>query len=295
MSSDIVAGGDKDESSEAPKDIESLRHELEKAMNAGVGPAILRFLLSSVGGGIPGIGGFVGAGASAWSEREQANFNRIYATWLKLQHDELEEIGRTLAEVMMRIDNTDEKITERIQSKEYLALLKKAFRDWSAAESEDKRVLLRNLLANAASSAICADNVIRLFIDWIAQYSETHFKVIASIYNHDGITRGGMWRKIGEKAVREDSAEADLFKLLIRDLSTGGIIRQHREVDYYGNFVKKEPVRRGTGSSSRAAKSAFDEEDGYELTELGKQFVHYTMNDLALRVTAGSESRDGKE
>jgi predicted transcriptional regulator len=28
-------------------------------------------------------------------------------------------------------------------------------------------------------------------------------------------------------------------------------------------------------------KSAFDNEEQYELTELGKQFVHYTMTDVA--------------
>ena len=31
-------------------------------------------------------------------------------------------------------------------------------------------------------------------------------------------------------------------------------------------------------------KSAFDEEDLYELTELGQQFVHYAMTDLPLRI-----------
>lgn len=271
------------------EDASSLEAQLAKALNSGIGPAIIRFMLSAAGGSIPFAGGVIGAAASAWSEREQTNFNKIFSTWLKLQQDELQEIGRTMAEVMVRLDTTDEKISERLQSKEYLSLLKKAFREWSAAESEDKRVLLRNLLVNAAAASICDDDVIRMFIQWIEDYSETHFKVIGAIYNSDGITRYQMWSKIGQKEVREDSAEADLFKLLIRDLSAGGIIRQHRERDYNGNWIRKAPARRGSGSGS-AMKSAFDDQEGYELTELGKQFVHYTMTDLPPKIGQGTPS-----
>jgi hypothetical protein len=123
-----------------------------------------------------------------------------------------------------------------------------------------------------------------MFIAWINQYSEMHFHVIGAIYNSDGITRGAIWRKIGKGPVREDSADADLFKLLFRDLSTGGVSRQHREVDYYGNFVPKASKRRPKGSGPKSPVSAFDEEEGYELTELGKQFVHYAMSDLPPRI-----------
>ena len=76
--------------------------------------------------------------------------------------------------------------------------------------------------------------------------------------------------------VREDSAEADLYKLLIRDLSTGEIVRQHREKDYYGNYIKQAPKPRSQ-SPSQTLTSAFDNEKQYELTELGTQFVRYTM------------------
>jgi hypothetical protein len=31
-------------------------------------------------------------------------------------------------------------------------------------------------------------------------------------------------------------------------------------------------------------KSAFDDEEPYELTELGKQFVHYVFSDLVKRI-----------
>jgi hypothetical protein len=129
-----------------------------------------------------------------------------------------------------------------------------------------------------------------MYIDWINQYSEMHFQVIAAIYNSDGITRGEVWRKIRKGSVREDSADADLYKLLIRDLSTGGIIRQHREVDYYGNFVPKKAVRLPKGSGPKPPVSAFDESEGYELTGMGQQFVHYAMSDLPLRIEFSEEA-----
>ena len=127
--------------------------------------------------------------------------------------------------------------------------------------------------------------MVRLFIQWISTYSELHFAVIAATYNDAGVTRARMWEKVGKEEVREDSAEADLFKLLIRDLSTGGIIRQHREKDYAGNFLRKPAQRRRKGVSvSSTVESAFEDTKGYELTELGQQFVHYAMTDLPIRI-----------
>ena len=73
-------------------------------------------------------------------------------------------------------------------SPEYQSLLKKAFRQWSAAESEVKRQAVRNILANAAATSIVSDDVIRLFLDWLKMYSEFHFQVISAIYNNAGIT-----------------------------------------------------------------------------------------------------------
>lgn len=71
----------------------------------------------------------------------------------------------------------------------------------------------------------------------------------------------------------------------MRDLSTGGVMRQHRQTDYHGNFVKKPPAKVPKGQASRTMVSAFDDQEQYELTELGKQFVHYAMNELAPRLT----------
>ncbi len=245
---------------------------------------ISRSALQIAGGAIPFAGGMLSAAAGAWSEGEQEKVNRFFKHWLQMLQDELKEKEQTIIEIMARLDLQDEEISKRVESKEYQTLIKKTFREWSGAESEEKRKYIRNILSNAAATQVTSDDVVRLFIDWINQYSEMHFQVIGAIYNSDGITRGRIWTKIGKGPVREDSADADLYKLLFRDLSTGGIIRQHREVDRFGNFIPKSAERRLKGSGTKPLVSAFDNEEGYELTALGRDFVHYAMTDLPLRI-----------
>lgn len=256
--------------------------DLDAALVKSQGARITRFLLNGLSGIIPGVGGLISGGAGAWSESEQDKINDVLGAWVKLQAAEIEEIGKTLAEVVARLDLLSEGVRSRVISKEYLSLVRRALRDWAASESEEKRVLVRNLLANAGSCELCSDDVVRLFVEWIRDYSEAHFKVIRDIYSNPRSTRAQIWSRIHGASVREDSAEADLFKLLIRDLSTGQVVRQERETTYDGQFL---PERRRKATASRSTlTSAFDDDKGYVLTELGKQFVHYTMNEIVPRL-----------
>lgn len=253
---------------------------------AGLTPKVVRAGMEIVGGLVPFAGGLFSAAASAWSEHEQDKANRFFTHWLKMLEDEIREKEKTILEIMARLDMHNEETTKRIESKEYQSLLKQTFRQWAGAESEEKRAYIRNILANAAACTLVSDDVVRLFIDWLGAYSELHFKVIAVVYRHaaDGISRGGVWSELGKEEVPENSADADLFKLLFRDLSTGGVIRQHRDFDYHGNPIPKTPQRRPKGSGPRPLTSAFDDDDLYELTALGRQFVHYAMTDLPLKI-----------
>lgn len=247
----------------------------------GKAPKVIRGALQVVGGAVPFAGGLFSAAAGAWSEHEQEKVNNFLKEWLKMLEDELKEKQQTILEIAARLDMHDEKITDRISSKEYQSLLKKTFREWAGAESEQKREYIRNILANAAATDMSSDDVVRLFVDWIKNYSELHFRVIAAIYNSNGISRGEVWEKIGQGKVREDSADADLYRLLFRDLSTGGIVRQHKHITGDGRILKDAPQKRPKGYvASREVTSAFDREDKYELTGLGQQFVHYAMTDL---------------
>jgi len=240
--------------------------------------------------GLPFVGNLLSAAAGAWSREEQKYVNNVFKQWLEMLQDELAEKGKTIIDIMARLNMNDETIRSRVESEEYQAILKKAFRGWSKIDSKSKREKIRNLLANAAASHTTSDDVVKLFVDWINLYSNFHFEVIGEIYRNQNITRAQIWNNLGRKNVREDSADADLYKLLVRDLSMGGVIRQERATDGYGNFIRKAPAHRSAKPNDNRVKSAFDNEEEYVLTELGRQFVHYAMNEIVPRIefNAGS-------
>ena len=250
-----------------------------------------RAAINALSGAIPFIGGLLSAGASYWSEQDQEHVTNILRQWIQMLEDELREKGKTIAEIIARIDMHEENVRQRVESDEYQALLKKAFRKWSSIDTEYKRQRIRNILANAAAAKTTSDDVVRLFIDWIATYSDFHFEVIGEIYRNHGITRRRIWNNLGKPSVREDSAEADLFKMLIRDLSTGSVIRQHRPTDYAGNFLRKQPsTRSAPGQGAKTTASAFDDVEPYELTGIGQQFVHYAMNEITAKIEFKEEA-----
>lgn len=262
------------------KDIQK-RPELPKSSTSGKAARAGLQAASS----IPFVGGMLSAAAGAWSEHEQEQVNKVFHQWLQMLEDELREKGKTIFEIMARLDMQDEEIKKRIESDEYQSLLKKAFRNWSNIDSDEKREKVRNLLSHAAASRISTDDVVRLFLDWISDYSDFHFEVIGEIFRNAPIGRGQIWRNLGRPSVREDSPEADLYKMLVRDLSMGSVIRQERETDVHGSFVKKAPSRsRRGGARDSRMKSAFSDDEQYVLTELGKQFVHYAMTELTQKI-----------
>ncbi len=239
-----------------------------------------RFTLAALGS-IPWIGGFLSASAAMNAEKDQAKINELQRQWLEDYKVKIYKLGETLEYIINRLESFDEEVMERVESEEYLNIVRKGFREWDKADTDEKRNMIRNLLTNAGATKLCPDDLVRLFLDWIDKYHEAHFKVIREIFKNKGITRAEIWNKIGEEKPKENSAEADVFKLLVDDLSLGHVIRQKREVDSFGNFIKTS--RKGK-SRSRTMKSAFDDTYEHELTELGGQFVHYTMNEAVLRI-----------
>ncbi len=247
---------------------------------------IIRGAISAVGGAIPFAGGLFSAVATAWSEQEQEKQNSFFQHWLEMLKDEMMEKEKTIIEIMARLDMLDDEVSNRVTSEAYQSIVKKAFREWAGVESEKKRIFIRNILTNSAivSPTSSSDDVVKLFLDWINQYSEFHFSVISTLFNSDGKSRWQIWNDLGrDEKVREDSADADLYKLLFRDLSTGGIIRQKRATDYQGNFIKQSHTgKRGTVSNKM--ESAFEQSKLYELTEIGKQFIHYAQNEIVPKI-----------
>lgn len=241
-----------------------------------------RFFLAALGG-LPWIGGVLAATAALRAEQEQGTVNEFLREWVASHEDLLRELQETVAHITSRLDELGPDAQTRAESDDYGVLVRKGFRVWGTSDTKDKRRLVVNLLTNAAGTSLCSDDQVRLFIEWIDHYHETHFKVIAAIYQQPGSTRGEIWRRIGGEPVREDSAEADLFRLLIRDLSTGGVIRQARETDANGAFLKRRAPKRR--SPPRTMESAFEDTKPYVLTSFGEQFVHYTMNDFIRRIS----------
>lgn len=265
--------------------IDTLRAELEKVDPSRTSRIIEKFVIAVLGS-IPWIGGVLTAGESFRAEEGSHRQNYLQTQWLEEHQRKLLELAKSLQEIQDRFLSLGNQIEDRIMSEEYLALVRKAFRVWDQSDTDEKRRFVVNLVTNAASTRASSDDVIRLFIDWIGLYNEVHFAVIREIFQNPGSTRFDMWTGIYGQLPREDSSAADLYKFLIRDLSTGGVIRQERDVNAVGQFVRKRPrhVPRGTGSTT--LETAFDDTKPYVLTAIGREFVHYTMNEIVTRIGA---------
>jgi hypothetical protein len=266
--------------------IDTIKAELEE-----VSPTRRKRILEAISlaalGSIPWVGGVLSASAAYNFNESGAKGNTLRDQWLKEHQQKLRDLQATLEQIFTRFESLGKEIEERIESSEYLMLVRKTFREWDQADTQEKQQLLVQLITNAAGTRICSDDILRLFLDWIRSYHEAHFAVIRQIHKNLGPTRYDIWLGVyGEPVPRDDSAEADLYKMLIRDLSIGGVIRQPRESDAAGHFRKKTtPARRISTSST--LESPFEDTKQYVLTELGKQFVHYTMNELVSRLEAG--------
>jgi len=260
---------------------EKIKEELIKSFDSKR-KRIFSKIFGAALGSVPWVGGFLSAMNDLKADESQIKNNQLYQQWLEEHKKKMQSLAETLLQVMKRLDEFTEEIDDRLESEEFMQIVRKSFRSWDKSDTKDKRELVRKLLTNSGAYSTVPDDLIRLFLDWIDLYHEIHFAVVKVIYSNPGVTRFEIWKELNGKSVREDSLEADLFKLLIRDLSTGSVIRQHRQTDYYGSFMKKPP--RKSTTPSRTLKSAFDDGEGYELTELGQQFVSYTMNEIAPRI-----------
>lgn len=243
---------------------------------------ILRKVIMAALGAIPWVGSLLNAAQAFREEESQIKTDSLQRQWLEEHKLKLNHLVKDLYEITRRLDGVGDDIQKRLESEEYLALVRKAFRIWDQADTDQKREYVRHLIANAGATLAAPDDLVRLFLDWLNTYHEAHFAVIREIYKNPGITRAKIWETIHGQFPREDSSEADLFKMLVTDLSIGHVVRQHRETNVYGQFVKK--TSSGRGSSSGTMKSAFDDEEPYVLTELGKKFVHYVFTDIVPKI-----------
>lgn len=265
--------------------IENLRAEIDKAEPSRRGRILEKFFLAALSS-IPWVGGVLSAAEGFRTDEGNLRLNRLQTQWLEEHQRKIGALAKALQEIGNRLVDLGSEIEERIQSEEYLALVRKAFRIWDESDTEEKRRLLANVLTNAAGTKLCSDDIVRIFLDWIRMYNEVHFAVMKEVYKNPGSTRYDIWVSLyGEDTPREDSSQADLYRYLIRELNTGGVIRQPRETNAAGQFMRKRPQRRRPGSAPSTMDSSFEDTKPYVLTELGKEFVHYTMNEVVKRLS----------
>ncbi|HND50001.1 MAG TPA: hypothetical protein PLL95_15645, partial [Anaerolineales bacterium] len=207
------------------ENVEKIRDELVKSSPSTKRRVFEKFVSAALGS-IPWVGGFLSAAADFKFQEGDMREDNLQTQWLEEHTRKLARLSETLNYIASRFETLGEQIDERIQSEQYLDIVRKAFRTWDEADTDEKRKYIANLITNAGGTKLTSDDVIRLFIDWLDLYHEAHLAVIREIYQNPGSTRYDIWEAIYDNFPREDSAEADLYKMLIRDLSIGGVIRQ---------------------------------------------------------------------
>mgnify|MGYP001592689444 CR=1 FL=1 len=239
-------------------------------------------------GGLPWVGSVISAAATLSAENEQGVTNQLLYLWVKEHEGKLKEFGTTLNLLFGRFESFGDQIKERIESDEYITLVRKTFRLWDQAETLEKREMLRKVIANAGGLTIAQDDLIRMFLEWINKYHEFHFAVIREVQKAgaDGITRAEIWSRIRGERPQDNSSEANLFTLLISDLSLGEVITQFREVNSEGQRMRQKGQKR---SSSSTMQSPFEDTKPYVLTGLGTEFVHYVMEELVPQIEKAKE------
>ncbi|MCC7388537.1 MAG: hypothetical protein IT431_07180 [Phycisphaerales bacterium] len=255
--------------------LEPIGAELAKRSTSRARRIAEKFVVAALGS-IPWVGGFVAAAAELRRDEAASESDDLRTQWLHEHARKLAELEATMEAVVSRFESFGSRVDERIQSPGYLSVVRQAFRAWDRSETDDKRQLIANLVANAAGTRVCSDDVVRLFVEWVDSFHEAHFAIVREVHHNPGSTRFEIWQAIYGELPREDSAEADLFRLLIRDLSTQGVIRQARDTTERGEFLRHRPPARRAPTPA-TMKSSFDDTDPYVLTDLGRQLVHYTL------------------
>jgi len=261
---------------------------LIEELSKGKGKKYVRFVMAALGS-VPWVGsylGILGAMAGLSGEKDQDKVNSLLKLWVEEHQPKLEELKQTLGDIVERLDGLGEEARQRIESPEYLALVRRSFKSWDEADTAEKREYIKRLITNAGATKLCPDDLVRIFVGWIDDYHESHFAVIKQIYqNPSGITKASIWDNLhGGVRAREDSADAGLFRYLMRELNMGGVIEIAKNRNADGHAYKATPKRSARGVGSKVVESTYEDTKPWVLTELGQQFVHYVLSDVVKRV-----------
>ena len=121
---------DRDNSESA--NIETIRQQIEKASPSTRRRIFEKFFLAAMGS-IPWVGGFITAAAELKLEGRDIEEDSLQTMWLEEHAVKLGRLQSTLEEIALRFENIGESIDERVESEEYLDLVRRAFRSWDRA------------------------------------------------------------------------------------------------------------------------------------------------------------------
>jgi len=266
------------------KEISNAEREVIKRFATGGNDKYGRFFLAAISS-IPWILP-LSLIANLKGESDQEGLNNAFNLWLKEHEEKIKELINTVNEILDRLSSFRQDVQKRIESKEYIALVKKSFRVWDQVDTPDKRQMIKKLLIAAGAITLCPDDQIRLFIDWIEGYHESHFAIMKEIYVNGPISNGEIWDNInpGQNRPKDNSADAKLFSYFIRELNLGGIIERPRDVNDLGQRIRSPKQKTISSSAGDALPSIFDESKDWILSELGKEFIQYVMQDVDLQL-----------
>lgn len=123
----VIGGGDIEE---------HVRQELDRSLGSDRQRRYHRFLMAALGS-VPWVGGFIAATAALGADNDQRKVNQLQQEWLEEHRQKLSDLARTLVEIVDRLEALGDEIQRRIRSDAYLSLVRKAFRTWDQADTEE--------------------------------------------------------------------------------------------------------------------------------------------------------------
>src|SRR4051812_31057438 len=100
---------------------------------------VLKKLLGAALGAIPWVGGFFAAYLAFGDETVQLKTNQLGHQWLEEHRNKIEELAAALSKLTARLESFGEEVSDRIESEEYLQLIRKGFRIWDEADTKEKK------------------------------------------------------------------------------------------------------------------------------------------------------------
>jgi hypothetical protein len=134
-------------------DVEQIRQAITKARLSPRRRAFEKFFLAALGS-IPWVGGFLSVAAELKLQEHDTQETSLQSQWLQEHARKLEELSETMEQTASRFEALGEQIDERLQSEEYLDVVRRAFRAWDRADTNEKRGYIGLLIANASATSL---------------------------------------------------------------------------------------------------------------------------------------------